>query len=310
MKNYLLILFVAISASLFSQVPQAFNYQVVVRNSAGNPRANDTILFKISITDTVTHIDVYNETHLKTTNQFGLATFEVGKGNVISGSFSAINWALPNSCYLLNTEIDTTGTGSHYMFMGSTQLLSVPFAFHTNNATGVTGVVGVPNGGSGATSLTGYVKGTGTAPLSAVATIPGTDISGNIAGNAANVTGIVAVPNGGTGKSTLTGYVKGSGTSAFTAASTIPGTDITGNIPGNSANVTGIVEVPNGGTGTTSLTGYVKGNGIASLSTVATIPGTDITGNISGNSGNVTAVVTVAHGGTGISSITSNSLLT
>jgi hypothetical protein len=45
-------------------------------------------------------------------------------------------------------------------------------------ATDITGTLGVPNGGTGATTLTGYVKGTGTAPLSAFATIPNTDITG------------------------------------------------------------------------------------------------------------------------------------
>lgn len=61
------------------------------------------------------------------------------------------------------------------------------------------GVVGVAKGGTGATSLTGYVKGNGTGAMTANATIPGSDISGNIGGSAANVTGVVAVANGGTG---------------------------------------------------------------------------------------------------------------
>jgi len=38
--------------------------------------------------------------------------------------------------------------------------------------------IGVPYGGTGATTLTGYVKGSGTSALSASATIPNTDISG------------------------------------------------------------------------------------------------------------------------------------
>lgn len=45
-------------------------------------------------------------------------------------------------------------------------------------------VITVPQGGTGASSLTGYVKGTGTAPLVGVATIPLADISG--AGTAAS----------------------------------------------------------------------------------------------------------------------------
>lgn len=61
------------------------------------------------------------------------------------------------------------------------------------------GTLGVANGGTGAVTLTGYVKGAGTGALTASASVPGSDVSGNIGGNAANVTGIVALANGGTG---------------------------------------------------------------------------------------------------------------
>lgn len=124
----------------------------------------------------------------------------------------------------------------------------------TGSAANVTGVVNVPNGGTGAATLTGYVKGNGTSAMTAVSTIPNTDItglgtmstqsasavnitggtiaastiSGNITGNAANVTGVVTAANGGTGAASLTGYVKGNGTGIMTASSTIPNTDISG----------------------------------------------------------------------------------
>jgi hypothetical protein len=45
-------------------------------------------------------------------------------------------------------------------------------------ASNITGTLTVPNGGTGATTLTGYVKGTGTAALTGSATIPNTDITG------------------------------------------------------------------------------------------------------------------------------------
>lgn len=45
-------------------------------------------------------------------------------------------------------------------------------------ASSITGTLGVPNGGTGATTLTGYVKGSGTSPLTASSTIPNTDITG------------------------------------------------------------------------------------------------------------------------------------
>lgn len=65
--------------------------------------------------------------------------------------------------------------------------------------------VDVAHGGTGATSLTGYVKGNGTSAMTTVSSIPGSDISGDISGSAGNVSGTVAVANGGTGATTAAG---------------------------------------------------------------------------------------------------------
>jgi hypothetical protein len=65
--------------------------------------------------------------------------------------------------------------------------------------------IDVAHGGTGATSLTGYVKGSGTDALTASSTIPGADIDGDISGNAENVNGTVAIENGGTGATTASG---------------------------------------------------------------------------------------------------------
>ena len=101
--------------------------------------------------------------------------------------------------------------------------------------------IGVAYGGTGATTLTGYVKGNGTAAMTASSTIPNTDITGlgtmsTQNANAVTITGgtiaglsaAIPVGSGGTGVATLTGYVKGNGTSIMTASATIPNTDITG----------------------------------------------------------------------------------
>ena len=99
----------------------------------------------------------------------------------------------------------------------------------------------VPYGGTGAVTLTGYVKGNGTAAMTASATIPSTDITGlgtmsvqnanavTISGGTiSGLSAAIPVASGGTGAATLTGYVKGNGTSLMTASATIPNTDITG----------------------------------------------------------------------------------
>ena len=82
--------------------------------------------------------------------------------------------------------------------------------------------IAVGYGGTGATTLTGYVKGNGTSAFTASSTVPGSDVSGNISGNAANVTGTVAVANGGTGLTSGTSggvlYYSAAGTLASSAA--------------------------------------------------------------------------------------------
>lgn len=84
-------------------------------------------------------------------------------------------------------------------------------------AASATNVRTVATGGTGASTLTGYVKGNGTAAMTAAATVPVADISGTL-----------TVPQGGTGAATLTGYVKANGTAAMTASATIPHTDVVG----------------------------------------------------------------------------------
>jgi hypothetical protein len=107
--------------------------------------------------------------------------------------------------------------------------------FAQTGGAGGSGVTQVTGGGTGVATLTGYVKGSGTSPFTASATIPTSDL-----------TGTLAVANGGTGATTLTGIVKGNGTSAFTAGTVSLTSEVTGTLP-----------VANGGTGVTTSTGTV-----------------------------------------------------
>ena len=114
-------------------------------------------------------------------------------------------------------------------------------ALPTNGVVSLGGTLVVANGGTGANTLSGYLKGNGTSAVTGVASIPSTDITGlgtmstqnanAVAITGGTVSGLsapIAVASGGTGAATLTGYVKGTGTSALTASATIPNTDITG----------------------------------------------------------------------------------
>lgn len=110
--------------------------------------------------------------------------------NVLIGNgTSAVQFVAPSTSGNLLTSNGTTWTSAAPAIVSLT--------------TGVTGTLPVGNGGTGATTLTGYVRGNGTSAFTASATVAGSDVSGNISGNAANVTGTVAVANGGTGLTTF-----------------------------------------------------------------------------------------------------------
>ena len=130
MKNlYLTVLFLAISfGTLFSQVPGAFNYQAVVRNSAGEIQANHDVSFRISIVkNSASGTVVYTETHNVTTNAFGLINLKIGEGTAVVGTFDLDTWKTGR--HFIKTEIDPDG-GSSYSELGTSELLAVPYAIH------------------------------------------------------------------------------------------------------------------------------------------------------------------------------------
>lgn len=152
-------------------------------------------------------------------------------------------------------------------------------ALDSNGNKGVLTIVPVGFGGTGRnTFTTGYLKSSGTtSPLNTVATIPGTDISGDIAGNANSINATLAMGHGGTGSiSIATGYVKSNG-SALSSVSTVPGTDVNGDIAGNAASINNTLPISKGGTSVTTFTaGFVKSpGGTGALTSVTNIVESD-----------------------------------
>jgi hypothetical protein len=79
---------------LFSQGPQAFKYQSIIRNVNGTPMSNTNIGIRASVHEgSATGLSVYQESHASTTNQFGLINLEIGNGTSITGFFSSIAWS-------------------------------------------------------------------------------------------------------------------------------------------------------------------------------------------------------------------------
>lgn len=177
MKKLLLITALFLTFITFAQVPQGISYQAIALNGTGTPVVSSNVRVKLSILDnTTTGTVLYSETHLKTTNAQGLFNLTIGQGTIVTGVFTAINWGT-NSKFL-KVEMDVTG-GTSYVVVGTTQLLSVPYAMaagnvvknntnYTNNNTSGTGynVVytdtearGFGNSGWIITSLSGSVLG-------------------------------------------------------------------------------------------------------------------------------------------------------
>jgi hypothetical protein len=121
--------------------PNAFNYSAVARNVAGQLIANTTIGIQISILKTFpTGASQYNENHFVNTDAYGLFNLVIGAGAVQSGSMANIDWS--NDKYYLQVGMDANG-GSKFLTMGTTQLLSVPYALYAKSAGSVSSGVGI-----------------------------------------------------------------------------------------------------------------------------------------------------------------------
>jgi len=121
-----------------AQSPQMMSYQAVVRNANNALVTNKNIGMKVSIfiTNGNLYYEKYSEIHSPTTNDNGLVTIAVGTGTDTTGSFVNLDWA--HNMYFIRTWIDLDG-GTNYTIDISNQILTVPYAFHSQTAQKVTG---------------------------------------------------------------------------------------------------------------------------------------------------------------------------
>ena len=162
--------------SIYSQSPNNFTYQSVVRDASGKLMSNKEISFRISILKSSQNgSSVYSEEHSVITNTNGLATMIIGKG-LSADEMDTIDWS--DGPYYLKVAVDPEG-GFNFIAEDTTQLLSVPYALYSNS--------------SGSTlTITGqdYL------------TISNNEITVNKVDLTDDVEGILAIENGGTGSST------------------------------------------------------------------------------------------------------------
>lgn len=130
MKKYILLLIFhfALYEHGFSQTA-GINYQAVARDAQGTILANKSLSVLVSILSNDINGDlIWQEEHNPQTNVLGLFTLVIGNGIYKSGSsskFENINWGA--STHFLKVEIDF---GQGYKFMGTTQMLYVPYAYY------------------------------------------------------------------------------------------------------------------------------------------------------------------------------------
>ncbi len=134
--KYILFPFVVIFCVLnfvAAQSPQGINYQAVVRNSENAVLSNKVVGLRFQIHDSLTSGPVvFQETHNVQTNQFGLATLIIGSIN----NLASVNWASGNK--YLQVELDPDGD-NNFTDMGTTQMVSVPFALYALSSGGSAG---------------------------------------------------------------------------------------------------------------------------------------------------------------------------
>ena len=244
----------------------------------------------------------------------------------LSGTASspAVATGAINSAKILNGSIETVDLAN--ASVTDAKIATVAGSKVTGNITGnaanVSGTVAVANGGTGATTLTGYVKGTGTSALTASASIPIADVTGAAPLNSPTFTGTPSLPTGTTASTqTSTDNSTKLATTAFVQQVTSAGViDASTSEKGKlklAGDLAGTADLPTISTGaitsTKILNGTIATEDIANASITSdkifAVAGSKVTGNISGNAGNVSGTVLVANGGTGANTLASNQVL-
>jgi hypothetical protein len=127
MKKLLLSITLCALAKILLAQPGYFNYQAAVRNADGEIIANQNVSFKIEILQgSPDGSVVYRETHDTITNAMGLATLKIFGGRT-EEFWPPVDWSTDN--YYIKVYLDSNG-GTDFVEMGTSQLLSVPYAMH------------------------------------------------------------------------------------------------------------------------------------------------------------------------------------
>ena len=117
-----------------AEVPGAIKYQAVLRDVNGKAlsgKENINLRISLRLDDPAAGQIAYSEEHTGiTANAFGIVNLEIGRGTVTSGtSLQEVAWN-GHSVYI-QIEVETDGSG--FTNMGTSELLTVPYAFMAGN---------------------------------------------------------------------------------------------------------------------------------------------------------------------------------
>ena len=131
-------------------LPQGIPYQAAARDAQGQSLVNAAVNVRFTLHEGAADgAASYAETHALTTNSVGLFNTIFGNGTPEQSAFDSINWAATTK--FLQVEIDL---GEGYVDMGTTQLLSVPYALRSDEAARVKNA-GLPIYNDNAAALAG-----------------------------------------------------------------------------------------------------------------------------------------------------------
>ncbi|HLP49642.1 MAG TPA: hypothetical protein VK154_02100 [Chitinophagales bacterium] len=165
----------------------------------------------------VTLTETGNKITITSSNPGGTVTAVTAGAPLASSGGATPNITLTGTVPVANggtgvTALSNVTAGSTKISLGGTPAGAVvkPFSIDVVPANIDKNTIGgsaltVPNGGTGAGTLTGYVYGNGTSTMTASTTIPGAAVTGNISSNAAGFTGNLAGDVTGTQGATVVG---------------------------------------------------------------------------------------------------------
>ncbi len=123
-KVIFLTYFILMLVIAHAQTPNSFKYQAVVRDASGALLDNMKVGLRLSILQgSGTGASVYTMEIQESTNEYGMLSVDIG-------GIESIDWGA--SRYYLQVDIDVTG-GTDYKFMGTSQILAVPYALYALN---------------------------------------------------------------------------------------------------------------------------------------------------------------------------------